>query len=195
MKTKVIFLFLLFLAWMISSSSCEEKNFDVMPPETHSGKNTFGCYVNNELYVVIPSDLPFHSLNVDVTYSRNSGLLLFITQAVRFGTSEVGYGASMDLFLNNPKEGEYNLLTGATFEATRSDRDWSFLADINCGQVFITKFDTVNRIVSGTFEFTVRRASSFGYYGTNLSVTYKEESSTIVHATNGRFDVQLTLSE
>ncbi|MDR1951689.1 MAG: hypothetical protein LBP96_05620 [Bacteroidales bacterium] len=196
MKTKTLTTLLLGIVASLCLGTQCEKEPPVMPPETQTGENTFGCYVDNLLYVVTPartfgSPAP-PSMPLSVSYSRNSGLLRFTTQAVGFGSSELGYGASMDLLLNNPKEGEYNLLTGAYFSATRSDKDWRFMADTNCGQVFITKFDTVNRIVSGTFEFTVRKALGFGY-GTNPGVTIDEESSTKVRATSGRFDIQLQM--
>ena len=58
-------------------------------------------------------------------------------------------------------------------------------ASENSGSVFITKFDKKNRIVSGTFEFSGRSAN-YSSLGRN-SIEYLSDS--IVHITNGRFDV------
>ena len=36
---------------LFSLSSCEKEDLNVLPAETQSGKNTFGCYVNEKLFV------------------------------------------------------------------------------------------------------------------------------------------------
>ena len=52
MKTHGCQIFLFLIVFILSSfSACEEPDPTVLPAETQSGKNTFGCYVNNELYV------------------------------------------------------------------------------------------------------------------------------------------------
>ena len=44
-------LLLLCLALLLLANECKKENYDTLPPETQEGKNTFGCYVNGELFV------------------------------------------------------------------------------------------------------------------------------------------------
>ncbi len=178
MKTKSITILLLgIFASICLATQCEKEPL-VMPSETQIGKNTFGCYVNDKLYVV-ENDRQ----RLIAAYIRNSGLLYFSTGA------SIG---DMSLYLYNPKEKEYASVAGAMF--SKNGKGWdlnsSLFADTNCGQIFITKFDTVNYIVSGTFDFSLRSATSFSVGG---KVTYEEKNSETVRITSGRFDAQLDM--
>jgi hypothetical protein len=59
----------------------------------------------------------------------------------------------------------------------------------NEGTVFLTKYDTINNIVSGTFEFTSRCAGWVRNYETK-ELAYPNTDS-VFHITSGRFDIKI----
>ncbi|MGE0076605.1 MAG: hypothetical protein AB7S48_01970 [Bacteroidales bacterium] len=55
---------------MINASSCFDKDDeDKLPPETLTGNNTFGCLVNEKIW--IPSGFSFPEPNLDIVINKN----------------------------------------------------------------------------------------------------------------------------
>ncbi len=94
------------------------------------------------------------------------------------------------LEIDNPQEKELNsLVSGYFILSSQNSQYW--LCE-NCSQIFITNFDTINCIVSGTFEFLGKCAYiSQGHVDTLTNVYCSEEST--VRVTDGRFDIKLDI--
>ncbi|GHT11392.1 hypothetical protein FACS189426_13210 [Bacteroidia bacterium] len=69
---------ILFLLALNSCESCEEKVWTELPPETQKGANTFGCYVNDQLFVAEKGYGPFGGRYLSAGYAKNTDLLLKI---------------------------------------------------------------------------------------------------------------------
>jgi hypothetical protein len=177
MKAHILKLAAILLLFTVVSHSCEKEDTNKLPPETQEGKNTFGCYINDDLFVRIRK---YNSPGA-VYYRETKGLFL--------GCSYLSE-PSIDLYIENPREAEYNPLIFGYISHSGTNKFWQFVGE-NTGSVFLTKFDTINRIVSGTFEFSARSAKGATGYGFVRmgNVVYVGDST--VHITKGRFDIKL----
>jgi hypothetical protein len=136
--------------------SCEEP-FPELPAETQTGEGTFGCLVNNEL--VFSS----YGKNAGASYSQSADQLQI--------SANCQFGQQFVFLINNP----YKEQNPAPIDTIRylppNSTGWMEATQTN--SLHITRLDTVNRVVSGTFFF-------------DLNAT-----GTSIHVTKGRFDLTL----
>ena len=153
-----------------------------LPPATQTGANTFGCLIDGVPYV--PNGLTGWSGTYPAIrggYLSNNGT--FPTRNnVRILTKSMG-GLDFNIWLaevNTPKAYplRYNSNNGYALVYVPQKNDTPiftvFTYGSTSGQVNVTKADTVNKIVAGTFEF---------------EATHIETGKTI-KITNGRFDLK-----
>ena len=150
---------------------------NILPPATQDGKNTFGCRVNGEVWT------PYYSC----------GLIQLFTQCKELQSMMVRVDSSinlpMDLTLSASREivqGSFsgfnigvrisrtgNLIDSAiVLYAQQSGEYYRHPPGDSTGILNLTKLDTVNRIISGTFAFRL-----YNTWGDSVTVT------------DGRFDV------
>ncbi len=172
MKNLTLILLIIFV-W-----SCDK---DELPEETQEGKGTFGMLINDEIWLpYIPVAVPLEGQALNIYYSKNSGTLFINAKNTKRkeelfffieGIKSIGnYNFS---FRNNSK------LEDSIFycvDSTRFQNDkgctMSFkLIDSTSSNINISKLDTINRIVSGTFYIEL-----YDILGNKLNIT------------NGRFD-------
>ena len=180
MKTTKTYFLILFTVLLFTANQCQKEDLNGLPPETQKGKNTFGCYVDGELFVKMrggPTQDPLKA-----TYYREKNYLFL--RCISFDRQYIS------LHIDNPQEKKNNSLRSGLYMTNYNPENIShfFLCE-DCSHVFITKFDTINRIVSGTFEFMGRCAYVSRDTLTNI---YCSEEST-VQITKGRFDVKLNV--
>lgn len=136
-KIKII---LLLLSIGLSSMQCIKKNEvpqPTLPAETQTGANTFGCFVNGELWLP-KSNFPYSSLNATIQYDI---LNLVANQ---------GNKSSIVLVIRDLKyTGEYSFSNKiyASY-AIGDNEDYAML-----GKIIVTKYDKTNQIISGRFWF------------------------------------------
>lgn len=163
---------LLLLLTTFSLSCCNNDNdkpqnpVDQLPPATQTGANTFGCLINGEPFVVS------NTSNQSAIYQGN---LLQISATFENSNSD----QSIAFNLLNP----LNINETYTFNNNAYKAGYSYISNnITCiydfdktyqGVINFTKIDTINFIVSGTFEFS--------------TIT---ENCQDIKITNGRFDLQ-----
>lgn len=148
----------------------KEESPNELPPETQTGANTFGCYVNGELFVKANGTF--------TTQKMLSAIYEHSEEFPRLQVSCVAMNGIMMLFVDNPQKGD-NMLTLSHVLFN----NYTF-ASKDSAHVFLTRFDTINGVVSGTFEFSARDACTpFG--SENL---FCGDSTVLV--TDGRFDVK-----
>jgi len=146
-----------------SAHSCEnEKPESTLPPETQTGANTFGCYVNGELLVATRGFAPWGTPHLRAIYHSSNKLLTI---------SGWGKNGTILMYISNPEENVKKELMRASF---RYLDDSGIFYDDNIGEIFITRFDTINLIVSGTFAFELLPSDS-----------------SKIQITQGRFDVKI----
>lgn len=155
---------LLFICLLLFAS-CKKKTVatpdPVLPAETQTGANTFGCLVDGKVFVpkgnfTIPglsTVIQFNILSLGAARTSSN-------ESISFGIRNMNAVNNYDLIF--PNEAEYSL---------KSEQ----YAPIE-GKITVTKYDQVNKILSGRFYFT----------GKNT------QTNKLVYITDGRFDVKYT---
>ncbi|MDR1198945.1 MAG: hypothetical protein LBK94_08065 [Prevotellaceae bacterium] len=159
---------------LMASFSCEKKEITVLPPETQTGANTFGCYVNGELFVK-DGTAPWMHLPLSATYSRSDKIL-----GIR-AYSHNGNDIGLEL---DPLQINSSIPISLALYSSKNPFCPYFAAK-EAGEVIITKFDTVSCIASGRFNFN-GQCSDF-----SLNI----HGDSIVSITAGRFDVKFGIVE
>ena len=177
---KTIILTILCVTLLFCTATQCQKEEPKLPPETQIGANTFGCYVNDELF--LPSrHIPGH---IVVTSGLKAGYNLETNLfAIECITSTPNN--TMFFIVNNPQENEYLSFSLLEFRfrsiCFESDSGNICYEPHNVGRVFFTKFDTVNNIASGRFEFS-------GQCAPCINGEIREVQKTQI--ASGRFDVK-----
>lgn len=147
-----------------------------LPPLTQTGAHTFGCYVNGELWLPKGN---FQTFDINVGYYGNHIQI----QANRVGDPLTSFNIIFPIEYADSLIIAYNHQDsiGTTFFHFRKwfqnggpyyDYD---AININSGELQLSRFDTVNNIISGTFHFTAID-------------TINQDT---VRVENGRFDMDL----
>jgi hypothetical protein len=159
---------LLLLITTLTLGSCDKDDnkpqnpISQLPPETQTGANTFGCLINGEPFVVSNTSQQTAIYQGGFLQFGAKGIYMIVLNPIEIGANyqfmDLGLGqASAKYFIDpNPQLGchyDYN----NTYQ----------------GNVKFTKIDTINYLISGTFEFS--------------TVTDNCEN---INITNGRFDLQ-----
>lgn len=157
-------------------SCCKDKTGDgtpteQLPPETQTGENTFGCLWNGQVWVA-HGTIAAPPLQGD--YSNG----MFNIYAVN---KQISINQAIGLFVDK----EFNSNNSFIFKIDNDSLPWAFCADLptnctyftdtlnNTGHLYITKFDTINRIISGTFDMILAK-----------------DSCGDINITDGRFDIR-----
>ncbi|NOQ71614.1 MAG: hypothetical protein GQ574_06420 [Crocinitomix sp.] len=184
-KNTPYFYFVLFL--LAGLTACKkppvepEPTEPVMPPLTHQGLNTFGCYVDGELFVAGGAethwDLP------PILGSFNEGTKKLIIRASSYSNVEDDVSEHIDFrayltdntanynYTFNEEDGSdgYTNLWG-----DRCDYYFRTISDFDHGQLAITYLDEEENIIAGTFYMNL--------------VNENCENDTLMKITDGRFD-------
>ncbi len=167
---------------VLATVQCKKNND--LPPETQTGKQTFGCLVNGKVFE--PKGGGLRS-NRDCYYQQiypGSHGFVFHVSGADFSSSEIGYSVfiNCDSIKINKNQtyaltstgkgnavGEYTIISGTGI--------YRYMSNVNNpGQLTFTEFDETNRIASGTFSFNAINGS-----GDTVKIT------------SGRFDMNYTL--
>ena len=173
MKRKTYLLLLIPLLVLTSCFNDDNINkapIDQLPPPTQSGKYTFGCLVNGE--AMIPNNTMYMSAHyegagfIDIGGSMdknelNQNITLIVVDPI---TMNQRYNLN-----NYPNQVARYISFSENIPTCYYDFENTYE-----GWIEFSKFDTINKIVSGTFEFS----------------TVIENCDTI-SVTNGRFDLPL----
>lgn len=180
-----------FLLLGCRDSSSQEDNSPQLPPETQSGANTFGCYVNGKLFYPrdgtpsVGSDpkgfdmfgdpsgsQKYNELNIN-NYKDGkpvNNMIIHIQFLDSIGTGQYllqqsNFNDGIDGIMDN-----YFLLRAYDY----NENVWKWYSSYeNSGMITITRYDKINYIVSGTFSGKVRT----------------EDSKSEIEITEGRFDI------
>ncbi|WP_303310102.1 hypothetical protein [Hymenobacter sp. BT730] len=152
------------LSLILLLTSCKKDELSALPPATQEGKGTAGCLVNGKAWTpeyrvllgmggsnapFVTSWYPsasgrsFYVVLSRVNEEENSEVYFFLPHIRQPGTFLLNQEANPMMTSSNPPYGEYR--------ATR----YSSVCYTNptaMGSLTITRFDTVAKVVSGTFE-------------------------------------------
>ncbi len=174
---------LIILSFLLVLFSCK-KDVEALPDATQTGANTFGARVNGALWIpqgfgVVPT-APL----LEASYSGNNAIII---HARNFSSSP--NEVEIEIYLRNAtKPGTY-LLNQTTAHFPNQSASYAYYVERKftptnewitnnqyTGKVEVTRLDTVNNIISGTFEF-----DAINLYNTPQPIAI----------TDGRFDVKI----
>ncbi len=165
---------------LLGFASCK-KEVTELPPATQTGANTFGAIVNGEMWV--PQQFgPIPSGNLLEAKFLGDNLLItaqnFSKSPVEteFDIHIIGVDGTGTYLLNtNTAHPSYSYNYGYYVKRNLSpEKEW-ITSSSYTGSVTLTRIDTVNRIASGTFQFTAGEIYN---------------SAPVLTVTEGRFDVK-----
>lgn len=165
---------LLLVTWtLLIVNSCKPK--DALPAPTTEGLNTFGCKINGKVWIAngIRNDQGPAAKAIEVEFRPLSATTFYLLIHTNASTKDrvqltLPKGVLGINRLTNRYDDPFAIYYDNQFRLFNS-------MDAKPGNVVITRLDTINRIVSGTFEFDAQYPVS------------KE----IVRVTEGRFDIDL----
>ena len=168
----------LLIATIFIFSQCKKNKDDEpqLPPETTTGAMTFGCKVNGKVFV--PKDgggrPGLFCQYVNLGTGPAGGWFLNIPAVDLQTRPNIGVSIETDsLLIHQGVVYPFKNTKGTVQAFYYSGIEFKKL-DNDLGELRVTKFDQVNRIISGTFFFT----------GTNISSNEK------INITEGRFDIR-----
>ena len=165
---------LLILTPLLLANQCKKEDLDTLPPETQEGKNTFGCLINGEVFV--KGNAPWMHPRINAGYSRTQETL-----SLGAWLNPNGY---MRLDIQNPVIGEQNIVYLCSYCSTDlNNNDVLCFVGKNISNITLTHFDTVGLVVSGRFSFDGQCS--------NHEIIPIGDS--IIHVTDGRFDIKLNV--
>lgn len=159
---------------LLALFSCkkENPNPEKLPPATQQGKNTFGCYINGEVWV------PYAPTLFDRKITPVFGDWIRV-ETQRFENSDGSDKQEIVISFKpeaSNEEKTYFFENGnasALFFSKTPDCDY-FIENNLEGSITITKYDLQEKVLAGTFEFTLDK-----------------ENCTTLHFTDGRFDIRI----
>ena len=185
MKTLRLCLLLFGSGLLLLSSQCKKGDsspplteLQKLPPITQGGLNTFGCLINGTAFKPGGGALLTNVFSVYYDPTFQGGVLAITAKYYFDGSGTkiqiVNLGADT---INTV--GTYNLQLhsryGVFYVDSRTNCDFNTLYDTPIsGTLTITRFDTITRIISGTFSFKVTKPTCGTIEGTDgrFDVTY-----------------------
>jgi len=165
---------LLILLDLSACTGCEDKVWTTLPPETQTGANTFGCMIDNELFVGDNNASIFAPPAFSVGYDTDSDKIYMDVRGLMNGNP----AGNISIIINHPThDGMQAIGNIGYYPSTNVSLCREYLPSSG-SEVFITKFDTINKIVSGRFQFT----------------GYCVDSTNVKHITQGRFDLKFSIN-
>ena len=193
---KIFFLLVLLIAISCSKDSPSAKPAEILPPATTSGANTAGCYINEKLLIPKNNNQAIGGpLIYGLNYIRgnNFGNPLFDDYlAIIIRNRKDIDGDDIYIHFNQMVQGVGTYVLGQSngnrFTASpnnnhvildrgvNSGNIQTYLSSPTSGSIVIARFDWINKIISGTFSFSLYKANN---------------PSDILQVTEGRFDINL----
>ncbi len=158
MKPKFAFWGIAFVLALSSCQSCKKQVEPDLPPETQTGAGTFGCKVNGKVW--LPKGKPnIFASSLQVIYDEG----YFGNLDIRAYNKDYDEYLSINAF-NVYSEMIFNINTPPADSLMQQIRFSSNDCSYNYGEAFyrngklrVTKLDKQKRIITGTFECTMKR--------------------------------------
>jgi hypothetical protein len=169
-------LFLLLFSSLLINSKCRKENEPELPPETTIGANTFGCKIDGKVFIAKGS-ITCPALIVEYIFFGNGpggGWVLNISAAKCVGNPKQNVGIQTDsLLLLEGTSYPLKKLKGYAYGDHLSSIIPYGMNSNDRGELYISKHDQAQRILSGRFYFTATNQN-----GEKVTIT------------EGRFDVR-----
>ncbi len=130
--------------FLCSLSNCEKDPDPTpqLPPKTQEGKNTFGCLVNGQVW--LPKG---GGLLIGLACDYSQGTLL-----INANNGNTDESIKINLLINDTGMIEINGEQNQNIYY-RKGLNYFYADSLSIGYLTITKLDTINKIIAGTFYF------------------------------------------
>ena len=179
------YLFIFIIVIVIALPACKKsKNFDVdsLPPITQEGKNTFGCLINGKVYVPrgFEQNKPNYQVHVDPTFNDGSFGVKFFNKStdkrIDLTVGSDSIRSTGNFIITNTSRARCLFAVNGTSSNPKCIV-FSQYNPTSTGFLKITRYDLINGIFSGEFEFH--------FYNPDCGI------GDTIHITQGRFDKKL----
>ena len=164
--------FILFTALicLLCASSCKENEVKVwteLPPKTQTGANTMGCLVDGKLWATgkLPGSFKFPAM---------SARYLDYGEYVHLNFHAQGNVGRIAFVVKNPYIGQNEAKVSCSFDIYSE----CYVMTDSTKNLIITKMDLEKGILSGNFTF---------------DIPCKKDADKILHITEGRFDLRMSV--
>ena len=150
----------LFIASMLTIVQCKKSKTidDQLPPETQTGANTFGCLINGKVFIPKGTN-GTGTPNPKVSFELGlNGLPLFYIVVNRLNVNRVSEGEVLVAFQNISVNSQHIYPNNFSFSVgwpqhigTCATKAFDTTIKLS-GKGKLTRYDTVNKIISGTFD-------------------------------------------
>jgi hypothetical protein len=175
--TTILFIITLFLCSTFAACKKDKNaaNDNQLPPATQTGANTFGCLVNDKLFVPKGYTNPYPNYRIFVDPGANNDLEIKTYSYSNNIETDIGFTAFGVNGPNNYVVQNGGLIYPYYRQNTNSDicNFTSTTSNFKSGYLKITRYDLPARIISGEFEFKL--------YDSTISCD-------TIRITQGRFD-------
>lgn len=173
--------YLILILMIVFLMSCEKEKIPLpteLPPITEEGKNTFGCLIENEIYVPekrrVSWSIPGPQFEPIEFIFPQYPVYFFRVSTIRLvdkddDLMDAVVGFTVDSCVNKP--GRYRF----SFISVIYEKEGYTSYSIDNDSLIITKIDTINKIISGQFSAVL---TDFSTYTKTINIT------------NGRFDLK-----
>ena len=168
--------FLLIFSFMVLLCNQCRKHTDELPPETQTGAGTLGFTIDGKVYKMnFPTAFSTY-IYMNFPYPYSSGYFLTV------GVSQTEWGVGILTDSLQVFEGQTYFLNNNQFSKGKASASFDISGKIYyskpylSGELMITKLDSLNQIISGTFWFDA----------------IDTLSNTTVQIRDGRFDLHYT---
>jgi hypothetical protein len=147
------FYYILFISLALLFQNCElfgdDNDTPQLPEATQTGKGTFACLINGEPFVVTNTSYQTAIYQGGILQIGGSKGVGDYNENISFGIFDFPEGNKTYMFENDRRKAGYSFREGDFKCFYTSDKTIS-------GTITLTKLDTENYIVSGTFQFTTK---------------------------------------
>ena len=165
MKNLKLFTLIIMAIFALNSCKKEQTGIDALPPATQEGKETFGCLVNGEVFTPKGSNLGGPTLSSYYQYLNSptaQGYFFNVSAIKKNGGNNGTEGVNINtnnkeieqgqkyVLQNGPEDGQIYGSYGITISINSNE---FITKGIYKGELYVSKFDEINQIVSGTFWF------------------------------------------
>jgi hypothetical protein len=178
-KTTILQIMIFLTITLCSCESCKKEYLTELPPETQTGANTFGCYANGKLFVK-GEPIRFGEPSLYAVYSKE--LRSISLYAVNKNIGRMAFYKYLNCANTNYQIDDF--YTGDVFTPLSCVDIVMYNDYYSCftpNEFVITKFDTINNIVSGRFNFI-------------LKSTNRDNINDSIIITEGRFDIPIDIN-
>ena len=148
----------LFIVSAVLFSACKKEKMDILPPITQEGANTFGCVINGKVYVPRGFDQNKPNFQVSVSPNFNDGSF-----GVKFFNESTDKRIDLAIGSDSIKSTGNYIITntsraGCLFAVNGTSLNPKCIVEskynpTSIGFLKITRYDLINGIFSGEFEF------------------------------------------